>query len=366
MALQRNLPLYAEKSLHNDYQPFCKRSFINQAHLGLLFDKYLDTWGRGFVIQEPNNTQQGSKQCFYDEIISHYKAKPQQDEITRRLKAHHERHEALLKALQGEFLTAKTDWRFVSGLGTGHPFGAGFIWHRTLSVPYLPGSSVKGMIRAWADPRLDSAGNPQGWGDPAQWNEIKRLFGDDDSAGAGSLIVFDALPVQAPTLELDIMNPHYAEYYSKKLDGQDNPIPPADYLSPTPVFFMTVAANTEFQFALAPRPKPRCPKDENATTDMQRGLELLGEALKILGCGGKTAVGYGQMTCDPASQPTVPLAEFKAWFKAQKFSAQNKGQHGEIIKRLGTLSDVTAGKQWVKDLMNKKDCTDRLWDFLKN
>lgn len=85
------------------------------------------------------------------------------------------------------------------------------------------------------------------------------------------------------------MNPHYAKYYSGEKDVNNHAIPPADYLSPTPIFFLTVAAGQTFRFVLA----PRCQKEANAANDVAFGCELLKEALSTLGAGGKTAVGYG-------------------------------------------------------------------------
>lgn len=291
MALQRNLPLYAQSSLHDEHQPFCQRAFINHAHTGLLFDKYVDTWGTSFVIQEPNGDKPGSKRCFYDEILAFYKN--QQKTLSERLTAHHERRAILLQASHGKTLTAKTDWRFISGLGTEHPFEAGFIWHRTLSVPYLPGSSVKGMVRAWA----------------SQWDDVEettvtRLFGPVGEQArkrpdTGSLITFDALPVQAPKLELDIMNPHYGPYY------KDSSVPPADYHSPVPVFFIAVVEKNAFQFAVA----PRCPGDPKGKDDVETGLKLLREALETLGSGGKTAVGYGRMVNARIENPSATPQE---------------------------------------------------------
>src|SRR5207249_3153998 len=124
----------------------------------------------------------------------------------------------------------------------------GFIWHHTLGVSYLPGSSVKGLMRAWVDPKIDENGQIKGWGDKETWEKIKRLFGDTEYDGAGALTIFDALPTQAPEIDLDIMNPHYGEYYA------DPRTPPADYLSPTPIFFLTVKEHQRFLFGLALRP----------------------------------------------------------------------------------------------------------------
>ncbi|MBI3221078.1 MAG: hypothetical protein HYZ44_16310 [Bacteroidetes bacterium] len=62
---------------------------------------------------------------------------------------------------------------------------------------------------------MDKQGNAQGWGDPAKWDNVKRLFGDMDKEG--TLIVFDAIPLEAPMLKVDIMNPHYGEYYENSI-----------------------------------------------------------------------------------------------------------------------------------------------------
>jgi CRISPR-associated protein Cmr6 len=164
----------------------------------------------------------------------------------------------------------------------GHPLETGLVWHRTLGVPYLPGSSVKGLIRAWAER----------WGGSTDTGEVIRLFGprgEDAKAhpSTGALVVFDALPVQPPRLDVDIMNPHYAPYYQ---EGK----PPADYHLPVPIFFLAVAPGQAFEFALAPRPGVYGREEaEQAKADLTTGMSLLQDALASIGAGGKTAVGYG-------------------------------------------------------------------------
>ncbi|MCS7081364.1 MAG: type III-B CRISPR module RAMP protein Cmr6, partial [Chloracidobacterium sp.] len=51
----------------------------------------------------------------------------------------------------------------------------------------------------------------------------------------GKVIFFDAIPGDLAdlTLDLDVMNPHYAPYYQ----GNE---PPADYHNPVPIFFLTI------------------------------------------------------------------------------------------------------------------------------
>jgi CRISPR-associated protein Cmr6 len=36
-------------------------------------------------------------------------------------------------------------------LGNPHPVEKGFLWHPTLGTPSLPGSGVKGLVRAWVE-----------------------------------------------------------------------------------------------------------------------------------------------------------------------------------------------------------------------
>lgn len=294
MPPNRCLPLY-DKLKHEDTTP---RIMEDSAHTGLLFDKFCDHWSGPEKKWKPETPKKDKavKQKFLDDIVNQLKNNDAPDKL---LSQYHFRRDALLAALHGNSYPFKTTWRFISGLGMGHVLETGFVWHRTLGVPYLPGSSVKGLIRAWADPKPDKDGNPCGYGDPQAWDEkYKRLFGDSKDMGAGCLIVFDAIPESKPNLEVDIMNPHYGDYYSKKpikiksANGKEQTIdtPPADYLSPNPIFFLTVASDVPFKFALAPRP------GIGSSTDLTNGYNLLKEALDNIGIGAKTAVGYGYFT----------------------------------------------------------------------
>jgi len=188
------------------------------------------------------------------------------------LKEFRVRRERLLKESGQKPIYLKTVGPFVTGLGRNHPVENGFAWHHTLGVPYLPGSSIKGVVRSWA----------------ANWlslpeEDIKRVFGPRDHPkdhSVGSVIFLDALPIKAVQLKVDIITPHYGPYYQ---DGK----PPADWYSPVPVPFLVVDSNQEFIFGLMPRKQ----KDK---VDCPNAYKWLIEALKELGGGAKTAVGYGR------------------------------------------------------------------------
>lgn len=286
------LPLYAPLGFFNRTAGFHAPS---SAHPGLLFDRYIDGWnipadGATCQVAAPaGRDSPGGKREFYQRVIAAYAANAMRADLARA----HAQLALLIRSLDGVQADIASSARFVSGLGTGHPFEAGFIFHRTLGVPYLLGSSVKGLIRAWA---TLWGGGPEA--------EVERLFGppaERDRLAAGSVIVFDALPVTPPAIELDVMNPHYGKYYGDATGAT----PPADYLEPKPVFFLATGPGAVFRFSLAARRR-----HEQAAADVARASELLGEALATLGAGAKTAVGYGLFAQPTAS--SAPVAKVDA------------------------------------------------------
>lgn len=291
------LPLYKDFKNFILMRDQVAKHFESSPHPGLVFDKFPCHWSGPDKWKDKTDTRKkqdvadaiedaecwnpSPKRWFLNKVIQIY---GKNSEIKNLLSAYHNRLDLLLSKINGQSHSFTTQWRFVTGLGMGHVLETGFVWHRILGVPYLPGTSIKGLIRAWADPRFDKDNAPRGWGDQDKWEEVKRLFGDSDDLGAGSLIVFDALPVAKPEMEVDIMNPHYAPYYENKKGEK----PPADYYSPKPIFFLTVKKGMQFKFSLALRPGA-----DQKSNDVARGFELLQCALENIGAGAKTAVGYG-------------------------------------------------------------------------
>ena len=185
------------------------------------------------------------------------------------------RIEDLAAKNSGQTFRLATAWRFVTGLGRSHPVENGFAWHHTLGTPYLPGSSLKGLTRAWA----------RDWSDLGA-DDVARMFGPEANAklSVGSVIFLDALPVAPVALEADVMTPHYGPWYQ----GEKGAVP-GDWHSPTPIPFLTVAPGQTFLFAVLPRTA-----SAQDRKDCNTAATLLKEALDGLGAGAKTSVGYGQ------------------------------------------------------------------------
>ena len=239
-------------------------------HAGLWFDKFCDRWrvdGGVWTLLKDARDDDNPKLGWIENVTK--------DSIGTTSRIHEcvMRLVRLLDRRAGRAAVFVTESRFVTGLGRSHPVENGFAWHPTLGTPYLPGSSIKGLVRAWATG--DSAASPDR-------ETIARLLGNRQTAG--KLCFLDAVPVEPVQLEADVMTPHYAGWTEKE--------PPGDWLSPTPIPFLTTAAGTPFLFGIVP-----CGV---ADQDVETASAWLREALDWAGAGAKTAVGYGRFRLDDA------------------------------------------------------------------
>jgi CRISPR-associated protein Cmr6 len=254
---------------------------------GLWYDKFCDRWNAGW-----NSLGDGGKRDWIATIANLDGSAAKRLGDRELLDEAVVRQADLVRMRGGKTLQLATVWRFASGLGRSHPVENGFAWHHVLGAPYLPGSGVKGVARAWAV-----------WSGFAA-SDIERIFGPQQSGGIGSAIFLDALPVKPVALDADVMTPHYAPWYHK---GEAQA--PGDWHSPTPIPFLTVARGQTFQFALLPR-------TPDAAADCNHAAELLQEALATLGAGAKTAAGYGvfgpQSDKGPVAEETSQFASTKA------------------------------------------------------
>lgn len=190
------------------------------------------------------------------------------------IRAHHMRWQAALRGRGWghRSFTALPEWRVVVGLGGSSPLETSITMHRIYGFPIIPGSCLKGVARAYA-----SLGEEKDESD----SEFRAIFGgeNDPHRSAGMICFVDAVPTKPPMLELDVMNPHYPDYYQGKE-------PPANYQSPVPIYFLTVGHDSTFAFGLA----ARCPEGSQY---LDKAVDWLKKGLQELGTGAKTTSGYG-------------------------------------------------------------------------
>ncbi len=297
---------------------------IDISNLALLIGKYVAVNGSGEILKEKDSGQLKAASNFqFDPAM---------------LTALDKRQRAMLRQLQPGVVAyeAGPQARCIVGLGNKGAREVGIRLHHLYGCPIIPGSALKGLARARAltnlwlklekkgvrvPTRKNARGQYEELGalsrlerDVVEYNAdlkakdrsnydylyqfytnnglvemFRHLFGTQDNTGQA--IFYDALPLSL-TLELDIMNPHYPDYYNNK--GQGNH-PPADYDSPTPVNFLTVGKASRFLFGVAAR-NGDAAVAKQAWDFLQRGLEQMG-------IGAKTTSGYGVFTNFQQVQP---------------------------------------------------------------
>jgi len=279
----------------------------------------------------------------------------------------------LVEAAGAQPFTLKTDWRLIAGLGHKGPLEVGFTFHR-YGFPILPGSSVKGVARAWAfcelAERLQESSLLQLEGilalpEQDKYEEqfadryhqsrpevvamaadFRAIFGTTGTAGLA--IFFDAIPAGQTRLQLDIMNPHFPHYYGDK----NGTVRPTDCQSPKPVYFLTVAEKSEFLFAVGWR-RPLA-GDAEAVRLQPRARDWLIHGLTELGAGAKTSAGYGYFqplsTPQPDPAPVAPSSALSSVGPVPP-AGPLQTRRGTIVeirpdKRYGKVRDVETGHEY--------------------
>ncbi len=281
-------------------------------------------------------------------------------------KAIHERQSAALQTTLSAGvleLAAESVAPFATGLGIEHPLENGFAFLSPYGLPYLPGSSVKGVLRRAAEEltHREMFGDDSAWTLPAIWHlfgfepwpkprtdqevsewatwvkgfpldrptvqtYLDAIFGDAESKVRkrilcadnpyhalleerhlhvrGVLAFWDVVPQMPPNrgLDVEVMTPHYSHYYQERKHGSEGSVTPHDSGKPNPINFLVVPPGSSFVFRVTcdvGRLQRVAP--ELAKDGAWKALlcQAFSHAYEWLGFGAKTAVGYGAMQPDP-------------------------------------------------------------------
>lgn len=285
------------------------------AHAGLWFDKFCDRWDSSWHLSSDQGESTPKLEWIKTVTGSPVGDAEQIDEFVSR-------QVSLTEKRGGRWFVMRTSSPFVTGLGRSHPVENGFAWHPTLGTPYLPGSSIKGLVHAWAELETEP-------------EHVKRLLGDPGNTG--DIAFLDAVPTGPARLEADVMTPHYANWTQEA--------PPGDWSSPTPIPFLVAAPRSQFLFCFVP-----CLA--SSSEDLDAVGTWLRSALAYEGGGAKTAVGYGRFEQDAAGE-----AEVK-----QKQSRREKKARGErearieVQERNRRLAELGALEREIEEILsNRKD-----------
>lgn len=364
---------------------------------GHRFGLYFSLWNdQNWKIAD----KKGGKQRALKQVL------PLGREATEQLTALRQRQSRLAEAASALTFDAESEAPFMTGVGMEHPLENGFAFLNPYGLPYLPGASVKGVLRQAAE----ALALEQGISDRGGWDIVTVwwLFGFDatsvclekpesDAAKAlraasdadtldpeltqpfepltdligggkaqerrrqihrkGALAFWDVFPEPAgSSLAIDILTPHYALYYQKGM-------PPADCYAPTPVPFLTLPPASRFRFHVHFLDRPSLPASlrERWQTLIDKAFD---RAFDWHGFGAKTAVGYGQMRpvlggeeetkAAPASMPQTERQLPKSGTRIDAVLSERKTKKGgwmalheesSIIGPIQNTNDVPADKK---------------------
>lgn len=311
--------------------PKSAEPFLGQnTHPGLALDKYVKSWDDElFTRKETKDSGDQSRKRRRDDRkndeerkesekakLSERVQKPTIDALAELTKTEppdlnyatlFDRWQAVLSRCRATTFAAQTIGPLTLHLARASALeNAGICLHPIYGFVYLPGTGLKGMARAYAE----TVWLPTQQDKEKAWEDIEDVFGwapnkdregqirdsrhpghrrrenpqDENApeikASTGQIVFFDAWPKKWTPLEIDILNNHHPSYYQ-------NQEPPGDWDSPIPVYFLTVQAGHEFQFALAKR------RDDVDERLLELATQWLIGALEYEGAGAKTATGYG-------------------------------------------------------------------------
>ncbi len=287
-------------------------------NFGLFFNKFPDHWGMkkdnqvDKIAFDPGKTE-SNKKSWLRKIAGNHPRDRKADSPSQAvgnsdaIQESAERLYCLIESRGGKVFAIENRSRFLTGAGLEHPTRNGMLLHPTLGVPFIPGSTVKGVLSAWNWQTLwaDHVGEDGEYDDDrrrthdaAYISEFGRLLGT--TGQVGGIQFTDVLPVRTVELDVEILTPHYGKYYASNIEAADgtgqeatsnNPnastIPsPGDWHSPLPVEYLVVAAKQVWVGGIIPSPRTNAPS-------LNEVLDLLRQAIEELGIGAKTEIGLG-------------------------------------------------------------------------
>lgn len=207
----------------------------------------------------------------------------------------HETIKQISKSMNGVCFKTSISDKLIVGLGEDTINEVGIRLNFTKGFPYIPSTAIKGSFRSFVIEKFFDFNEEMALKDEG----FLAIFGgtndnpETDEGVSGSVIFFDAFPMDIPKIQPDFMTVHFRKYYESK--GND---PPTDTDSPNPISFLTVK-DTTFQICIALLRKPNITKTLIPGLDSDNFLkkveELLKKSLSENGLGAKTNIGYGRL-----------------------------------------------------------------------
>ncbi|UNC93163.1 type III-B CRISPR module RAMP protein Cmr6 [Candidatus Contubernalis alkaliaceticus] len=183
--------------------------------------------------------------------------------------------------------------KMVHGMGSAHVRETSITLHPLYGIPYIPASSIKGIVRNWVIQAYFNGKEDFLIIEEDHLSEDQKqvkilfidLFGTEESRGA--ICFYDAFVEQNVQLVPDVLTVHFKDYYKGEA-------PPGDDQSTLPLSFYVIE-NNSFEFVLSVT--KGCLKTKHSGLLPSQLAEVAGvwleKALTEQGVGSKTSSGYG-------------------------------------------------------------------------
>ncbi len=175
-------------------------------------------------------------------------------------------------------LKAKPIARIVHGLGGGHVRETSLTLHPVYGIPYIPASSLKGVVRNWFIQTYCDGNENQ----LALHPKGSLVFGTQEQRG---MVQFhDIFLTNDLRIEPDILTVHFKDYYSGRKAATDDQ-------RPNPVTFLSVTVSDVDIYVTSNK------YDDSSSEELlKEAANWTAQALSELGIGSKTSSGYGYFT----------------------------------------------------------------------
>ncbi|AUI36558.1 MULTISPECIES: type III-B CRISPR module RAMP protein Cmr6 [Geobacillus] len=238
---------------------------------------------------------------------------PELKEVGEQLRA--QREQAMVEWAQTggvKKLKARLSGRIVHGLGAGHVRETSLTIHPVYGLPYIPASSLKGLVRHWFIEAY-CEGDEKRLG---EHEDGRAIFGTQGNKG--QVQFYDIFLIDGLRLEKDVLAVHMKEYYEGKNAATDNQ-------KPVPVSFWTVMAAeadiylTAYGF-----------RDDEKTARLLEAASLYTkQALMEWGIGSKTSSGYGRFS----EVDDVTETEFLPMVQKERARLERRKIEQEMVER---------------------------------
>lgn len=200
-------------------------------------------------------------------------------------------HQRLRMLIDGEIpisiLQGNVENNILPGFGLEHVHESAISLHHVYGIPYIPSSSVKGVVRRWYI-QYFLEGKESHLSDPPEHLQQKAavgkiMFGCGESKGVAQF--FDIFLYDNCSIKPDVMAVHHANYYSQVRE-------PSDQETTIPISFYSVdVRNINIICGISPH---GLTKDYSPNLLLNLLTNWVMKALEELGIGAKTTVGYGR------------------------------------------------------------------------